>query len=287
MHKEFDMSLMGELHYFLGLQINQSNAGIFIHQGKYIKDLLKRFALDHVSPKSTPMNTSVKLTKDEQGTPVDVSKFRDADYAGSQVDRKSTSGAFEFLGDCLVAWHSKKQTSVALSTTEGKYIAAGSCCAQILWMQQTLQDFGISYSNIPIYCDNTSAINISKNPVMHSHTKHIDVRHHFLRDNVSKGNIELIYISTEKQRADIFTKPLAEDRFCLMRPELDPSFPKTPQGFLRLPSYSHHFKEGIPSPNPSFNLYIRLIMVVRVKSSLKLVCLRVWVGMVVIDLLKS
>ncbi|KAL8116542.1 hypothetical protein AgCh_022894 [Apium graveolens] len=189
MHKEFDMSLMGELQYFLGLQINQSNAGIFIHQGKYIKDLLKRFALDHVTPKSTPMSTSVKLTKDEQG-------------------------------DCLVAWHSKKQTSVALSTADGEYITAGSCCAQILWMQQTLQDFGISYSNIPIYCDNTSAINISKNPVMHSRTKHIDVRHHFLRDNVSKGNIELIYISTEKQRADIFTKPLAEDRFCKMRREL-------------------------------------------------------------------
>ncbi|KAL8103060.1 hypothetical protein AgCh_027552 [Apium graveolens] len=188
MHKEFDMSLMGELQYFLGWQINQSNAGIFIHQGKYIKDLLKRFALDHVTPKSTPMSTSVKLTKDEQGTPVDVTKFRDADYAGSQVDRKSTSGACEFLGDCLVAWHSKKQTSVALSTAEGEYIAAGSCCAQILWMQQTLQDFGISYSNIPIYCDNTSAINISKNPVMHSRTKHIDVRHHFLRDNVSKGS---------------------------------------------------------------------------------------------------
>ncbi|KAL8111789.1 hypothetical protein AgCh_019472 [Apium graveolens] len=79
-----------------------------------------------------------------------------------------------FLGDCLVAWHSKKQTSVALSTAEGEYIAAGSCCAQILWMQQTLQDFGISYSNIPIYCDNTSAINISKNHVMHSRTKHIN-----------------------------------------------------------------------------------------------------------------
>ncbi|KAL8094711.1 hypothetical protein AgCh_036289 [Apium graveolens] len=90
-----------------GLQINQSNAGIFIHQGKYIKDLLKRFALEHVTPKSTPMITSVKLTKDEQGTPVDVTNFRDADYVGSRVDRKSTSGACEFLGDCLVAWHRK------------------------------------------------------------------------------------------------------------------------------------------------------------------------------------
>ncbi|KAL8099137.1 hypothetical protein AgCh_031715 [Apium graveolens] len=221
---EFDISLMGELQYFLGLQINQSNAGIFIHQGKYIKDLLKRFALDHVTSKSTPMSTSIKLTKDEQGTPVDVTKFQ-----GSQVDRKSTSGACEFLGDCLVAWHSKKQTSVALSTDEGEYIAAGSCYAQILWMQQTLQDFGISYSNIPIYCDNTSAINISKNPVMHSRNKHIDVRHHFLRDNVSKGNIELIY--TEKQRADIFTKPLAEDRFCVMRRELEVIYPELVKEF--------------------------------------------------------
>ncbi|KAL8112245.1 hypothetical protein AgCh_019805 [Apium graveolens] len=120
--------------FIIGLQINQSNAEIFIHQGKYIKDLLKRFALDHVTPKSTPMSTLVKLTKDEQ----------DADYAGLQVDRKSTSGACEFLGDCLVVWHRKKQTSVALSTAEGEYIAAGSCCAQILWMQQILQDFALN-----------------------------------------------------------------------------------------------------------------------------------------------
>ncbi|KAL8110256.1 hypothetical protein AgCh_026105 [Apium graveolens] len=114
MNMEFDMSLMGELQYFLGLQINQSNAGIFIHQGKYIKDLLKRFALEHVTPKATPMSTSIKLTKDEQ----------DADYARSQVDRKSTSGACEFLGDCLVAWHCNKQTFVALFTVEGEYTAA-------------------------------------------------------------------------------------------------------------------------------------------------------------------
>ena len=87
-------------------------------------------------------------------------------------------------------------------------------------MQQTLEDFGIKFSNIPIYCDNTSAINISKNPVMHSRTKHIDVRHRFLQDHVAKGNIELIFIPTDNQRADIFTKPLADDRFYRLLMEL-------------------------------------------------------------------
>ena len=182
-------------------------------------------------PKESHLNAVKRIFKYLKGTSdlglfypssssFDLIGFSDADYAGYQVDRKSTSGACEYLGECLVAWHSKKQTSVAMSTAEGEYIAAGSCCAQVLWMQQTLEDFGISCSKTPIYCDNTAAINISKNPVMHSRTKHIDVRHHFLRDHVAKGNIELIFIPTENQRADIFTKPLSEDRFGIMRNEL-------------------------------------------------------------------
>ncbi|WOH12597.1 hypothetical protein DCAR_0832103 [Daucus carota subsp. sativus] len=118
----------------------------------------------------------------------DLVGYSDADYAGSQTDRKSTSGVCAFLGQSLVSWLSKKQTSVALSTAEGEYLAAGSCCSQMLWMRQQLKDFGIKCKQTPIFCDNTSTINISENPVNHSRTKHIDVRHHFLRDNVAKGN---------------------------------------------------------------------------------------------------
>ena len=150
----------------------------------------------------------------------DLVGYSDADYAGSQTDRKSTSGVCNFLGSSLVCWQSKKQTSVALFTTEGEYLAAGSCCSQVLWMMQTLKDFGIKCEKVPIYCDNTSTINISENPVLHSRTKHIDVRHHFLRDNVAKGKINLVYVPTEYQLADIFTKPLPEERFLIIRREL-------------------------------------------------------------------
>ena len=89
-----------------------------------------------------------------------------------------------------------------------KYVAAGSCCTQLLWMMHTLKDFGLEFHNVPIMCDNTSAIMISKNPVLHSRTKHIEIRHHFIRDHIEKGDIELIHIDTKNQIADIFTKPL-------------------------------------------------------------------------------
>ncbi|XP_057547794.1 secreted RxLR effector protein 161-like, partial [Amaranthus tricolor] len=146
--------------------------------------------------------------------------FSDADYAGYKVDRKSTSGSCQFLGNSLISWYSKKQNSVALSTAEAEYIAAGACCSQILWIAQQLRDLGVDLKGIPIKCDNTSAICITKNPVQHSRTKHIEVRHHFIRDHVEKGNISLSFISTENQLADIFTKPLSADRFAHIRMEL-------------------------------------------------------------------
>jgi hypothetical protein len=124
------------------------------------------------------------------------------------TDRKSTSGTCEFLGRSLVSWSSKKQTSVALSTAEAKYVAAGQCCAQLLWIRQTLRDFGYNLSKVPLLCDNESAIHMADNPVEHSRTKHIDIRHHFLRDHQQKGDIEVFHVSTENQLADIFTKPL-------------------------------------------------------------------------------
>jgi hypothetical protein len=119
-----------------------------------------------------------------------------------------------------VAWSSKKQTSVTLSTVEVEYVAAGQCCAQLLWMRQTLRDFGYNLSKVQLLCDNESAIRLADNPVEHSCTKHIDIRHHFLRDHQQRGDIDVCHISTENRLADIFTKPLDEKMFCRLRSEI-------------------------------------------------------------------
>jgi hypothetical protein len=118
-----------------------------------------------------------------------------------------------------VSWSSKKQTSVALSTAEAEYVAAEQCCTQLLWMRQTLRDFGYNLSKVPLLCDNESAIRMADNPVEHSRTKHIDIRHHILRDHQQKGDIEVYHISTENH--NIFTKPLDEKTFCRLRSELN------------------------------------------------------------------
>jgi hypothetical protein len=120
-----------------------------------------------------------------------------------------------------VSWSSKKQNSVALSTAKAKYVAAGACCAQLLWMKQTLSEYVCEFSKIPLLCDNESAIKLANNPVQHSRTKHIDIRHHFIRDLEAKGHIALRHVSTERQLADIFTKPPDEQMFCALRIELN------------------------------------------------------------------
>ena len=137
------------------------------------------------------------------------------------MDRKSTSGGCQFLGCSLVSWSSKKKSCVSLSSTEAEYVAAGSCCAQLLWMRQTLKDYGVTCDKVPLLCDNQSAIKISLNPVQHSKTKHIDIRHHFIREHIKLGDIEVHFIHTEEQLADIFTKPLDEARFWELRHELN------------------------------------------------------------------
>ena len=147
----------------------------------------------------------------------EVIGYSDADYAGYLVDRKSTSGMAQFIGPCLVSWGSRKQNCIALSATKAEYIVAAACASQILWLKQQLEDYKIDLGALEIRCDNTSAINVSKNPVHHSRTKHIDVRHHFLRDHVEKGNIKLTHIRTEDQIADIFTKPLGRIPFLNLR----------------------------------------------------------------------
>jgi len=146
--------------------------------------------------------------------------YSDSDFAGCKTDKKSTSGTCHFIGSALVSCHSKKQNSVALSIAEAEYISAGSCCAQILWMKQQLFDYGLILDHIHIRCDNMSAINLSKNPILHFRTKHIEIRHHFLRDHVQKGDCLLELIDTKNQLADIFTKPLPKENFFAIRREL-------------------------------------------------------------------
>ena len=138
-----------------------------------------------------------------------------------KVERKSTSGTCQLLGRSLVSWSSKKQNSVALSTVEAEYKSTGSCGAQILWMKATLNDFGIKFKKVPLLCDNESTIKLTNNLVQHARTKHIDIRHHFIRDHQQKWDISIESVGTKDQLADIFTKSLDEKRFCKLRNKLN------------------------------------------------------------------
>ncbi|GJT13536.1 hypothetical protein Tco_0860578 [Tanacetum coccineum] len=139
--------------------------------------------------------------------------YADADHAGCQDTRRSTSGSAQFLGDKLVRWSSKKQKSIAISSTEAEYIALFGCCAQILWMRLQLTDYGFQFNKTPLYYDNKSAIALCCNNVQHSQAKHIDVRCHFIKDRVENRIVELYFVRTEYQLADIFTKPFLRERF--------------------------------------------------------------------------
>nr|GEZ91037.1 retrovirus-related Pol polyprotein from transposon TNT 1-94 [Tanacetum cinerariifolium] len=137
-----------------------------------------------------------------------------SDHAGCIDSRKSTSGGIQFLGgDKLVSWSSKKQDCTLMSSAKAKYVSLSACCAQVLWLRTQLTDYGFHFDKIPMYCDSKAVIAISCNPVQHSRTKHIDVRYHFIKEKVKKGIIELFFVETEYQLADLFTKALSEDRF--------------------------------------------------------------------------
>nr|GEY58869.1 retrovirus-related Pol polyprotein from transposon TNT 1-94 [Tanacetum cinerariifolium]GEY59578.1 retrovirus-related Pol polyprotein from transposon TNT 1-94 [Tanacetum cinerariifolium] len=141
-----------------------------------------------------------------------LTAFVDVDHAGCHDTRRSTSGSMKFLIDRLISWSSKRQKSAAISSTKAKYIALSGCCAQVLWMRSQLTDYGLGFNKIPMYCDYKSAIALCCNNVQHSGSKHIDIRFHFIKEHVEKGVIELYFVNTEYQLADIFTKALGKDR---------------------------------------------------------------------------
>ncbi|GJT44417.1 retrovirus-related pol polyprotein from transposon TNT 1-94 [Tanacetum coccineum] len=143
----------------------------------------------------------------------ELTAFLDADHAGCLDTRKSTSGGIQFLGDKLVSWMSKKQDCITMSSAEAEYVALSASCAQVMWIRTQLKDYGFNYNKISLYCDSQSAIAISCNLVQHSCTKHIHTRYHFIKEQVENGIIELYFVRTEYQLADMFTKALPEDRF--------------------------------------------------------------------------
>ncbi|GJW96304.1 putative ribonuclease H-like domain-containing protein [Tanacetum coccineum] len=253
MKSKFQMNSMGELTFFLRLQVKQKEDRIFISQDKYVAKILKKFDFMSVKTASTPIETHKPLVKDEEVANVDVHLYRsmigslmyltasrpdimfavcacsrfqvtpktshlhavkrifrylkgkpklglwypressfdlvaysDSDYGGTNLDRKSTTRGCQFLGYRLISWQCKKQTIVANSTTEAEYVAAANCCGQVLWIQNQMLNYRFNLMNTRIYIDNESTICIVKNPVFHSKTKHIEIRHHFIRDAYEK-----------------------------------------------------------------------------------------------------
>nr|GEU36480.1 putative ribonuclease H-like domain-containing protein [Tanacetum cinerariifolium] len=259
MKDKFQMSSMGKLRFFLGLQVKQKQDGIFNSHDKYVAEILRKFGLTDKKSASTPIYTKKPLLKDPDGEDVDVHTYRsmivslmyltslrpdimfavcacarfqvtpkashlhevkrifrylkgkphlglcypkdspfnlvaysDSDYAGASLDRKSTTGGCQFLGCRLISWQCKKQTVVATSSTKAEYIAAASCCAQVLWIQNQLLDYEYNFMHTIIYIDNSSTICIIKNLVVHSKTKHIEIMHHFIRDCNDKKLIQVV-----------------------------------------------------------------------------------------------
>ncbi|GJW20901.1 putative ribonuclease H-like domain-containing protein [Tanacetum coccineum] len=146
-------------------------------------------------------------------SPLILEAFSDSDYAGASLDRKSITGGCQFLGSRLISWQCKKQTVVANSTTKSEYIAAFYCCGQVLWIQNQMLDYGFNFMQTKIHVDNESAICVIKNPVYHSKTKHIEIRHHFIRDSYEKRLIEMVKIHTDHNVADLLTKAFDVSRF--------------------------------------------------------------------------
>ncbi|GKB30105.1 putative ribonuclease H-like domain-containing protein, partial [Tanacetum coccineum] len=280
MHKRFQMSSIGELTFFLGLQVKQKDDGIFISQDKYVADILNKFDFATVKTASTPMETNKALLEDEEATNVDVHLYRsrvgsfmyliasrpdimfvvyacarfqvtpktshlhaverifrylkghpklglwysrdspfdleafsNCDYASASLKRKSTTGGCQFLRRRLISWQCKKQIIVTNSTTKAEYVVVANYCGQVLWIQNQLLDYGYNFMNTKIFIDNESTICIVKNPVFHSKTKHIKIRHHFIRDSYEKRLIQVIKIYANHNVADLLTKAFDVSRF--------------------------------------------------------------------------
>ncbi|GJR02558.1 putative ribonuclease H-like domain-containing protein [Tanacetum coccineum] len=210
MKSRFQMSSMGELTFFLGLQVKQKEDGIFISQDKF-----------QVTPKTSHLSAVKRIFRYLKGktklglwyprvSSFDLEAYSDSDY----LDRKSTTGGCQFLSRRLISWQCKKQTIVATFTIEAEYVAATNYCGQVLWIQNQMLDYGFNFMNTKIYIDNESTICIVKNPIYHSKTKHIAIRHHIIRDAYENKLIQVLKIHTDDNVVDLLTKAFDLSRLC-------------------------------------------------------------------------
>jgi hypothetical protein len=279
MKRNFRMSDLGALSYYLGIEVRQKEQGIVLSQSNYAVKLLEKVGLSNYNPCATPMEAKLKLSKNSESPSVDPTEYRsligslryllhtrpeltfsvnylgrfmkspkqdhlsavkrvlryvagttdfgllyprgkcgsmkilgyrDSDMAGDIDDCKSTSGAVFFLGSSPATWSSQKQHVVALSSCEAEYVAGTVAACQAVWLARLLEEaMGVTVGAPRILLDNMSAIALSKNPVLHGRSKHIKTKYHFIRECVDRGEIELEYVGTGDQLADILTKPLA------------------------------------------------------------------------------
>eukprot|EP00253_Pinus_taeda_P008912 PITA_08912 len=195
MKEEFEMTDMDLLRYFLGIEVDQNENGIFISQTKYVNEVLGRFNMQECKAAITPTVMGLKLSKEDSSKDFDPSLYKRA-----------------------ISWASKKQSIVALSTAEAEYLAATAAACQAVWMRRMLRSLGQEQPKATvIFCDNSSAIALSKNSVFHKRTKHIDTRFHYIRELVSNGEIVLEHCRTQEHVADILTKPLHQKSFEFLR----------------------------------------------------------------------
>eukprot|EP00253_Pinus_taeda_P009330 PITA_09330 len=249
--KNFEMTELGHLHYFLGLQVLQSKDSIFLSQSKYACDLLRFFHMEYCKLAPSPFQSGVKLSVTCTSPEVDatlyrqlvgkplylthtrpdlsfvvglcqsnssISCFTDSDWAGDPDDRKSTAGYVFTLGSGPITWACKKQAAISLSSAESEYRGAVEASKEALWLRQILSEFGFEQQHpTTLWCDNQSAIQLCKDQVQHQRSKHIELHMHFIRKLIHDHVLEVQYCSTDDQVADIFTKALTEAKFTKLR----------------------------------------------------------------------
>ncbi|KAH9686972.1 retrovirus-related pol polyprotein from transposon RE1 [Citrus sinensis] len=247
--KVFALKDLGLVTYFLGVEVCYTDNGMHLSQTKYIKDLLSKASMQNCKQTDTPFSTGYKLERSAKGSlgaefenatlyrsivgglqyliltrpdiAYSVHKLN-ADWACDIDDRKSIGAYCIFLGNNLVSWSSKKQAIVAKSSTESEYRALSADSSEISWLQSLFSELNITKLPTPVlWCDNQSAGDLARNPVFHSRSKHIELDVHYIRDKVLNKELEVRYIPTEEQVADVLTKPLSFPKFSYFRSKLN------------------------------------------------------------------